>query len=287
MFRKALSTLLILNIFVFNLLADNEVELTSNIQSEVKAGSEFTVLINIKKGELENLARFQMDFPAGFTPIPIRSANGDFRFENQVLSIQWMKLPFEEQFSISFNVKVAANVEGYFVLKARFNYIENNKMNKIQLYPHIITVIPLDISDDELIISKQENIDVTDIVSDEISCIRQKPYLSVDNEIIVNLLVTKGNLSKFAKIEEQIPVGYKAVSIKSKNSIFVFNINSQIVKFMWMNLPPDPQYIVSYKLIPINEITDDAFIINGTFIYAENNTTKTIEIVERNINLDK
>ena len=97
------------------------------------------------------------------------------------------------------------------------------------------------------------------------------------------MLVTKGGLSKFGKIQEQIPVGYKAVSLKTKNSIFVYNSRSRTVKFMWMNLPTEQQYIVSYKLMPQSGVADGAFIITGKFFYAENNSSKEIEVVERNI----
>ena len=98
---------------------------------------------------------------------------------------------------------------------------------------------------------------------------------------IVNLLINKGNLSDFGKIQEQIPRGYIAKSIKSKNSIFTFK--NSIIKFLWMNMPPEEQFVVSYKLVPEDEIPDQAFIISGTFSYAENERTKVINIAERNI----
>ena len=52
-----------------------------------------------------------------------------------------------------------------------------------------------------------------------------------------------------------------------------------------MTLPPEPQFVVSYKLVPINEIPDQAFIISGTFSYDENERTKVIDILERNIDI--
>ena len=52
-----------------------------------------------------------------------------------------------------------------------------------------------------------------------------------------------------------------------------------------MNMPPESQFVVSYKLIPEGEIPDQAFIITGTFSYAENERTKTINIAERAVDL--
>jgi hypothetical protein len=118
-----------------------------------------------------------------------------------------------------------------------------------------------------------------------IDCIRQKPFLNENNEVIINLLINKGDIDKFGKIQEQVPVGYNAISIKSKNSIFTFK--NHIVKFMWMNMPSNRQFTVSYKLVPINGIPDQAFLIVGTFSYAENERTKVIDIAERNIDVSK
>ncbi len=108
--------------------------------------------------------------------------------------------------------------------------------------------------------------------------------MNENNEIIVNLLVNKGDLKDFGKIQEQIPRGYNAISIKSKNSIFTYK--NSIIKFLWMNMPPEAQFTVSYKLVPEGTIPDDqAFLISGTFSYAESERTKTINIAERNVDL--
>ena len=112
--------------------------------------------------------------------------------------------------------------------------------------------------------------------------------MNENNEVIVNLLINKGELNGFGKVQEQIPVGYRAESIKSKNSIFTYK--NHIVKFLWMNMPNssgDDNFVVSYKLIPEGEIPDEEFQIVGTFSYAESDRTKTINIAERSVDLEK
>lgn len=57
-----------------------------------------------------------------------------------------------------------------------------------------------------------------------------------------------------------------------------------------MNMPSnagDDNFVVSYKLIPEGEIPDEEFQIVGTFSYAESDRTKTINIAERNVDLEK
>ncbi|MCK5822910.1 MAG: hypothetical protein KAG95_02840 [Bacteroidales bacterium] len=267
----------------FTFFGDGDVTLTPNIPNEVKAGSEFTVEITIHKGDLDGFARFQQDLPVGFKAIEKKSANGEFLFENQKVKLQWMKIPFEKDITISYTVQVGTTVKGEFNLTGKFSYIANNVVSSAELSPVTINVIGGDIASSDYKIKnsyKYQNVSLKNI-----DCIRQKPYLNENNEVIINLLINKGNIDKFGKIQEQVPVGYNAISIKSKNSIFTFK--NHIVKFMWMNMPSSPQFTVSYKLVPINGIPDQAFLIAGTFSYAENERTKVIDIAERNIDVSK
>lgn len=280
--RKSNILLLFLVFGICRVTAQNNVDVQYSIPPEVDAGSEFLINVFIEKGSLSGIARFQMNVPNGFEVIQKKSANGEFRFQDQTLIIQWLKLPVENKITLSFSVKVNPALQGYFVLNGGFHYIEGSEKKMKEFYPHIMTVKPVEQNND-LIIQDNEMLDISGVVKNEISCIRQKPSIDENNEIIVNLLVTKGNVNKFGKIQEQIPLGYKAENIASKSGIFVFNQKSRIVKYMWMNLPDDSQFKVSYKLVSEGVPSDDAFIIIGKFIYAENNTTKEVEIVERNI----
>jgi hypothetical protein len=120
---------------------------------------------------------------------------------------------------------------------------------------------------------------ITPAIADaQIACIRQTPYASdIGNEYIVNLLVNKGNKEKFAKIEEKIPAGYTAVDMERKDAIFTFKEGS--AKFLWMNLPADPYFIVSYRLIPDNGLGKNPSL-QGKFSYLEEEKTMVIDIME-------
>lgn len=284
MYVKIFTLFVFISAFFIGATANNEIDVVYKIPDVIQAGSDITVNVSINKNKLDDLGRFTMQLPNGFNVIEKKSANGEFRFQEQKVIIQWLKLPFyQEELEISFLIQINPTVQGYFVINGSFEYIENEKLNRVDIYPHVITVNPISTQDTPFLITSEKKIDVTNIVGDEISCIRQKPFINENEEIIVNILVTKKGLNKFGKIQEQIPVGYNAVSLKSNNSIFVFNKNNRIVKLLWMNLPSEPQFIVSYKLISTQEVSQDAFIITGTFFYAESNTSSQIEIVERNV----
>lgn len=265
----------------------NKVLLSPTIPKEVKAGMDFFIEIVVDKGKLETPARFEMVLPSGFTATPKSLSNGEFRFTDQKVIIQWIKLPFQEELTISYNVAVTPGMDGFYVIRGQFSYLEGKDRQTVEMYPQVITVKPKGGSDKEMVMITNKEVETDNFKQRGITCIRQKPYLNDKNEVVVNLLITKGDLTKFGKIQEEVPPGYTAVSTRSKNAIFVFNQSNRQVKFMWMNMPTDEQFVVGYKLVPVDNIPDEQFIITGKFYYTENNTTKTIDIVERGIDLSQ
>lgn len=260
----------------------SQVTLELNIPESAKAGDEFLVELTINKGDIEGFARFQQDLPVGFTAVARQTSNGQFRFEDQKVKIQWTQVPLDRSIVVSYAIQIAPTISGTFNFEGKFSFIENNSVQTINTTPKTITIIG-----DEIAAGTAEQAQTTysyqNVSLKNIDCIRQKPFLNENNEIIVNLMVNKGDLKEFGKIQEQIPRGYRAESIKSKNSIFTFK--NSIIKFLWMSMPPDNQFVVSYKLIPEGEISDQAFLISGTFSYAENERTKTLNIAERAVDL--
>ena len=113
--------------------------------------------------------------------------------------------------------------------------------------------------------------------------IRQKPYAGNAGEYIVNLLVNKESTRNFAKIEEDVPEGYTAVALDPKDAIFTFK--SQKVKFLWMNLPLDPYFTVSYRLIPRNKAKLPPPSVQGAFSYLVDDRTISVPVNERDVQL--
>jgi len=282
MFRSIFVPIVVSVLALFNFYS-SDVNVSMNLPSTANAGDEILVELTIVKGDVEGFARFQQDLPVGFTAVPRQTANGDFKFEDQTIKIQWMRVPLDREFVISYAIRVAATVSGNFNFDGKFSYIVNNGVQTASLASKSITIIG-----DETLAGTAESANTTytyqNVSLKKVDCIRQKPYLNENNEVIVNLMINKGSLTDFGKIQEQIPRGYRAVSLRSKNSIFTFS--NSIIKFLWMNMPSDEQFVVSYKLIPEGDIPDQAFLIAGTFSYAENERTIPINIAERDVDLD-
>jgi hypothetical protein len=119
--------------------------------------------------------------------------------------------------------------------------------------------------------------------NNNIAVIRQRPYPGNAGEYIVNLLVNKEATRNFAKIEEDVPEGYVAVALDPKDAIFTFK--SQRVKFLWMNLPLDPYFMVSYRLIPRNKAKLAPPSVHGAFSYLVDDRTISVPVNERDVQL--
>lgn len=282
MFKSIFVPILISVLSLFSFIS-SEVILTLNMPSTANAGDEFLVELTINKGDVEGFARFQQDLPVGFKAVPRQVANGIFKFEDQKVKIQWMQVPLDREFVISYAVQIDPIISGDFTFAGKFSYIVNNAVQAATVPSANITVIG-----DETAAGTAEAANTTysyeGVNLKNVDCIRQKPYLNENNEVIVNLMVNKGDLEGFGKIQEQIPRGYKALSLRSKNSIFTYK--NSIIKFLWMNMPKDQQFVVTYKLVPEAEVPNQAFIITGEFSYAMNDRTESIKIADRDVDLD-
>ncbi len=279
---------------MFVLLVLNSIftDITVNMSApgQIEAGNEILVQISLNKSDFDSFARFQQEIPAGLTPVPLETANADFSFKDQKVKFIWLKLPAEETINISYKLLVDKRLKGNFELKGMFSYIANNQRESVSVTPKNITITPSPTIDPNLIVDIN---DFKNLVAPEtevkmgveqVMCIRQTPHVETEgaNEYIVNLLINKGSKEKFAKIQEDIPVGYSAVAVESKDAIFTFK--DQTVKLLWMNLPADPYFVVSYKLVPNDGVTEKP-VLKGTFSYIEDDNTMSIDIYEKEVNL--
>lgn len=284
--------LLLVNMFVLLVLnfIFSEVKVEMNTPGQVEAGNEIYVEITLDKSDFDSFARFQQEIPAGLNPIPVKTANADFSFKDQKVKFIWLKLPAEQKITIAYKMQVDQRLKGSFNLNGTFSYIADNERKSVEVNPKYIVINPSSTIDPKLIVDINDfknlvsPVQKTETGIDQVKCIRQTPYLAKgNNEYIVNVLINKGAKEKFAKIQELVPEGFSAVAIESKEAIFTFK--DQTVKLLWMNLPTDPYFVVSYKLIP-NEGVKETPKMEGTFSYIENDNTLSINIVEKDVNLE-
>ena len=178
-----------------------------------------------------------------------------------------------------YRVKVDERLKGQFDIKGLFSYIEDNQRKVVNVGSPAIKITPSSRIDPNLIVDIQEFQQMIpmqpsiSLIAKNVRCIRQVPSAINENgELIVNILVNKGSTEKFAKIEEDVPAGYKAEPVQTKDAIFTFK--DQKVKFLWMNLPAEQRFVVSYKLLPLNKQDVSKLSLKGTFSFIINEATR-------------
>ncbi len=291
MSRLLVTFMYLLVVFFINLLQTTDVSVKIDVPAEVTAGGEFEVRITVDKGDVESFSRFQQVIPAGLTATSYMSSNADFSFQDKRVRMIWLKLPDSDEFTFIYKIRVDERLKGTFSIGGKFSYIEDNERKSVSPASKLITINPSPAIDPNLIVDINDfeekviqYIPPVSTVSENIACIRQKPYLNqAGTEYIVNLLVNKEDKKKFAKIEEIVPVGYTAVDIDNKDGIFTFK--DQKAKFLWMNLPSESYYMVSYRLIPKNDTRPGLPLIHGKFSYLVDEKTISIDIVQKDVDL--
>lgn len=280
----------LVGITLLSFLIGSDVALNVNVPKAVTAGSEFDVEVILKKGNLSGFARLQQELPMGLSAQLVESSLGDFSFDEQKLRFVWLRLPEGKEMRLVYRIKVDERLKGSFTLKGTFAYVENNERKTTDFQTANITINPstkidpnliVDINEFQTIIPPQAPVG---FMASNVRCIRQTPIPSGDrNDLMVKLLVNKGNAQKFAKIEEDVPEGFTAEALETKDAVFTFK--DQKVKFLWMNLPAEPRFIVSYKLIAPDGKGEITVSLKGAFSYLIGETTRVIDIIQKDIDL--
>jgi hypothetical protein len=287
---KSITAVILLFLGTAMLMSQDPVSVKMTVPSVVGAGQEFRVSITIDKGELEEFSRLQQELPAGLDARQETSGSADYSFDNQRVRFIWLKLPSENPILLSYTISVNERLKGTFTLGGEFSYVENNERKSVTLRSENINITPsptvtadkqIDIGSYAAAIAAEQG---STPVSGKVTCIRQTPYkYQTGNDIMVNILVYKRDMNKFAKIEEKIPAGFDAVEVESREGLFTFK--EGVAKFVWMNLPPEKGFTVSYRLIPEASKGIDDLQIDGKLSYILEGRNITIDVIQKDVYL--
>jgi len=99
--------------------------------------------------------------------------------------------------------------------------------------------------------------------------------VEVGKEFTVELTIDKGDISGFAKLQQELPSGLIAVPNNPNGSTFSFK--DQKVKFLWMALPGDKVFKVSYNITADASAVGDQ-ILEGSFSFIKDNETQKVAL---------
>lgn len=100
----------------------------------------------------------------------------------------------------------------------------------------------------------------------------------------VGVLINKGDLSGFAKLQQDIPLGFEVDIIDSKGGTFSFKDN--VLKIIWISLPTEEEFNVTYLLTALAP-EKEAYTLDGKFSYIEQNEKQSVDYSSASIKIGK
>jgi hypothetical protein len=94
----------------------------------------------------------------------------------------------------------------------------------------------------------------------------------MNGEFVVNITITKSNFTGFAKLIELLPAGYSITIAQPSSASFNYDPTEKKAKFVWVNIPEDPEIKLSYTVHMDNP--SDIQTIRGAFSFVEKDQTK-------------
>ncbi len=106
--------------------------------------------------------------------------------------------------------------------------------------------------------------------------------MQAGSEVKVTVTVEKGDLTGFAKLQIDMPEGLSVTAIETKGASFTFA--DQKAKFIWMALPTQANFKVTYTLTAAANASGSLPII-GKFSFIEDNERKTKDLPSTSITI--
>ncbi len=106
--------------------------------------------------------------------------------------------------------------------------------------------------------------------------------MQAGSEVKVTVTIDKGQLAGFAKLQIDLPEGLSATAIETKGASFTYAEGK--AKFIWMALPSQPQFSVSYTLTA-SPNASGTLPINGKFSYIEDNERKSEDLATTTVTI--
>ncbi len=273
-----------------------DISITQNIPTTMTPGTEVRVTVTVNKADLSGFAKLQLDLPTGMTATAIETKGASFTFADQKAKFIWMALPSTPTFKVSYTLSADASVSGNQAIQGRLSYIEDNERKTFDLPTSTISFGEAGAVQVAQTTTTEEP-NAQDLVSAGAGAPAGSTMMAVidqasgtapiqgmggvtgtrtitpvsENEMLVEVIVKKGEIRGFGKLQETIPQGFTALEKTSSEAIFT--AQDRIAKFVWLNLPASAEIRVVYKL-RANERPEGEYSIDGEFGYLLNDETQ-------------
>src|SRR5690606_11506337 len=115
------------------------------------------------------------------------------------------------------------------------------------------------------------------LFGNDVSVVQDMPArMEPGTEMRVVVTVNKAQVNGFAKLQIDLPEGFTAAAIETRGASFTFADGK--AKFIWMALPTQPSFKVSYTLSASAGLSG-SFPVTARLSYIEDNERKTVDMV--------
>ncbi|MBL7892325.1 MAG: SPOR domain-containing protein [Bacteroidia bacterium] len=115
-----------------------------------------------------------------------------------------------------------------------------------------------------------------------VNCRRSIQSISA-NEVKVEVVINKDQLSSFARLAESIPEGSTIKYAKSEGGRL--SIQDNKVKIIWLTLPQQSSITISY-IVSTESLKEGNYSISGNFSYVDGGLTKDFDIPANNFTIN-
>ncbi len=178
-----------------------------------------------------------------------------------------------------------ATVNGIKQIGAKYSYVENNNKQIVEMAPVQVTFGEVVASEPttEPVVSSTPTVDASTAKTAEptptistgdepnslVSVLRTITKGATANDWHVNLKIKKDGIKGFARYSDVLPEGFTAKQDKVNGSSF--SVADNKIKFVWVNVPTEPDLEISYVL---SGTYKENINLEGEFSYLESNQSK-------------
>ncbi len=262
--------------FVFFLFsftsAQNTLSAKLNVPHQVREGEDFSILLTIKKPEnFRPYTVYTQRFPAGFFVNTKSVPDVDVSFQNQTLTITWMRLSPGKSLTIPLKTSYIKGLNGTFSFSGKLTYLIDNKKGEYRLKKQYVSIVPENTSSSSNLNEYGKNYDTFR----NIKC-RREVKLQEDRSYIITINISElKNVNNFI-VTEEVSQNF-SITAANTPEIKILSKN-RIIQFTKKNNTENKSVIFEYRLIPKKKSETQKPVIFGKLSFIENNQIINIPV---------
>jgi hypothetical protein len=260
----------------FSLFNNADILIDNNTPATIAPGEKQEVQLTVTKGDVQGFSKLEIALPFGFSASPGDIKGASFTFSGQKAKFLWMTLPTEENFTITYFIESAENLDGNYDITGTFSYVKENKREDISIPTKTLSVKKVIGPTPQEVAETMPGVKIEETVNDMI-CERTITKLN-DLEYAIKLEVRNNAIKGlFGRILETLPMDCKSNVVNDGGATVTQQSNT--IKFVWFGVPDTDSFECSYKILCSN-ITDMP-AITGVFTYSLNFVPYDVAVVNK------